>query len=89
MEIDHIDRIRDNNRIENLRECSSAQNNHNVTAYGKNKGGCVGVNWSEKNKRWNATIGNNGKNIYLGSSKSFFEACCFRKSGENTYSHWR
>lgn len=88
LEIDHIDRNRSNNKLENLRTCTSGQNKQNMTAYGENKGGCPGVNWKRLDNLWAVTIGLNYENIYLGSSKDYFEACCLRKSAENKYYHW-
>ena len=46
-----------------------------------NKAGLQGVNWMPKPQRWRAT-GGSGKVLYYG--KDFFEACCVRKSWENT-----
>ena len=85
LDIDHINRVRDDNRIENIRLVTRSQNLHNTTAKGGNKGGCVGVNWNKINNYWQASICINYKIINLGVSKSFFEACCLRKEGEVKY----
>lgn len=62
-EIDHINRNRDDNRIENLRACSRSQNL-------QNKGGVVGCYFDGRRGRWVAEIcGEKGK-IYLGSFSS-------------------
>ncbi len=57
--IDHINGIRDDNRISNLRDVTQQQNNHNQT---KAKGYC----WDKKLKKWKATIVLNYKKIHLG-----------------------
>jgi hypothetical protein len=70
--IDHINRDRKNNRIENLRLAPNGHldNAQNKTLEIKNTSGFVGVNFHKKNKKWTASIGVNGKRIYLGSFSS-------------------
>ena len=71
-QVDHIDGNRTNNRIENLREATSAQNNQNrkVTS----KSGIKGVVWHKQSKKWVASICLNRKSIHLGSFLSIEEA---------------
>lgn len=64
--IDHINCDKDDNRIENLREATITQNNHNVKLSKNNTSGIKGVCWHKKAKKWCATIGVYGKTIYLG-----------------------
>ena len=59
LEIDHINRIRNDNNIDNLRLVTRQQNNWNTS--GK---GCY---WREGKKKWQSYIGLNGKRKYLGS----------------------
>lgn len=49
-QVDHIDGNRQNNRIENLREATSAQNNQNRMATGASK--IKGVVWHKQSKKW-------------------------------------
>lgn len=64
-EVDHIDGIKTNNRISNLRQASRKQNMENrVQPLGAS--GYRGVCWLEANQKWRATIVHNKKNIYLG-----------------------
>jgi hypothetical protein len=64
-EIDHINGIRDDNRICNLRECSPAQNRQNVRKlHGTSK--FHGVSWDRKNGKWQALITVGGRRIFLG-----------------------
>jgi hypothetical protein len=60
--VDHIDRNRQNDRLENLRWCSRSQNNSNRT--NKNKTGFPGVH--KKGQKYKAEIKINGKKTYLG-----------------------
>lgn len=82
LDIDHIDRDKANNRIENLRTCTRSANLHNATAKRDNKGGCVGVAWNKKHKYWEVEISINYARTKLGIYKDYFEACCIRKAFE-------
>lgn len=74
--IDHKNRIRDDDRIENLRDCPRALNNANKGRHGaKNKSGFKGVNSFRATKgKWQATINYDKKNHYLGTFASPEEA---------------
>jgi len=82
LEIDHKNRIKHDNRIENLRLLTRSKNLHNATAKRGNVGGCVGVNWVKSKRYWQATICVDYKHKYIGSSSDYFQACCLRKSEE-------
>jgi HNH endonuclease len=66
-EIDHINQVTDDNRIENLREVSRSQNNMNRS---KNKSNAVGFKGvcrhPQAKHKFMAQITVNRKNIYLG-----------------------
>lgn len=49
-EIDHINRIRTDNRIENLRECTRTQNIQNTTKKVNPKTGVIGIYYDSKTK---------------------------------------
>ena len=67
MEIDHINRDRTDNRIENLRQVTRSENNANRKA--------VHVNYCKgKWKAYTSRCGNNGKQIHLGSFNTKQEA---------------
>ena len=71
----HIDHINGNgldNRFENLREATNAENLWNVGASCKNKTGYKGV--SRHRTRYQACIKVNGKNMYLGHFETPEEA---------------
>jgi hypothetical protein len=66
LEIDHIDRDKQNNNISNLRCVSRSENCRNRNK----KGGCTsiykGVCFDKRECKWVAHVRNNGKKIYLG-----------------------
>lgn len=66
--IDHIDRNTRNNRIENLRPCTSAQNQYNSARKRNNRSGAKGVVFHPacKSRPWQAKIVVNGKVHSLG-----------------------
>lgn len=65
-QIDHANRIKVDNRLQNLRRATSSQNNHNKAA----KVGCTstfkGVHWSSGKRKWRAQIKIGGKLMHLG-----------------------
>ena len=71
--IDHIDGDKSNNKIENLRECTNGQNQHNRVIGINNKSGSKGVHWNKMNKKWQAYITTKGKTfkgVRISKSKS-------------------
>ena len=66
MVIDHIDGIRNNNRIENLRVCTFQQNHFNRGKQSNNKSGFKGVSWHKQKQKWVAQIKIDGRNKFLG-----------------------
>lgn len=65
-EIDHINGIRDDNRIINLREVTHQQNCFNMPTPATNKSGYKGVSWHKEGKKWQSHIQANKKHYYLG-----------------------
>jgi hypothetical protein len=64
--IDHINMIKNDNRIQNLRLATQSQNQGNITKRVDNKSGYKGVSWSKGCKKWLAQITLNGKAFNLG-----------------------
>lgn len=58
-EIDHINGIRNDNRIENLRDLTKFENQQNRTT-------AKGVYWHKKTKKWTTKIVKNGKTTWGG-----------------------
>lgn len=63
--IDHIDRNRSNNRIENLRPATRSQQQGNMALTRANTSGARGV--SQRGEKWKATIWENGVQRLLGT----------------------
>ena len=59
--IDHINRDKSDNRIANLRICTTASNQHNTTHVVPGDTGVVGVAYNEKEKTYRCRIMGNGK----------------------------
>jgi hypothetical protein len=73
-EIDHINMVKTDNRIANLREATRAQNAANRKALSTNTSGHKGVSWVETSKKWKVMASINGVNTYLGTYESKEEA---------------
>jgi hypothetical protein len=54
--VDHINNIRDDNRIENLRAASINENRYNASPKRNNISGVRGVHWAKKSKKWCACV---------------------------------
>lgn len=65
-QIDHINGVKDDNRLSNLREATNAENMRNVGKQSHNTSGLKGVSWHKRTKKWRADIKENGKRIWLG-----------------------
>lgn len=65
-EIDHINGVKTDNRIENLRACTSQQNKGNVGLLSSNRTGYKGVSLNKRTGFYHAQIKINGKQTYLG-----------------------
>lgn len=83
--IDHINHCGTDNRKENLRLVTSAQNNMNHNPQKNTESGRVGVTWSRDKSKWRATIGCNGKNVALGYYKNLNDAIEARIKAEKDY----
>jgi len=84
-QIDHINGIRDDNRLINLRSVTAKENQQNKQMQKNNKSGVCGVRWAGKLNKWRCTINDSGAAVNLGVYHDFFEAICARKSAENRY----
>ncbi len=83
--IDHINRIKSDNRFINLREATKAQNSQNTNIQSNNTSGYKGVVWHKPNKNWCAQIHVNKKHIHLGSFKNLQDAVNARKEAEKRF----
>ncbi len=69
-QIDHINRVRTDNSIFNLREATNLENSLNHDANKNNKSGFRGVHWNSNTQKWRAQARLNGKRIELGLHKT-------------------
>jgi len=84
-EIDHINGIRHDNRIGNLRSVGRAVNGQNLCLQERSKSGRIGVTWYKAYKRWAAAIVVNQKRIHLGYFDTVDEAAKARSLAEQKY----
>ncbi|MDU4943950.1 MAG: HNH endonuclease [Mixta calida] len=66
IQVDHINRIRDDDRWVNLREADNSQNNCNRDLQKNNTSGASGVCWAKNKSKWLVQVGVKGKLIYFG-----------------------
>ena len=66
LQIDHIDRNKDNDRWSNLRLVTPRQNCLNKGIYKNNKSGVTGVVYNKFHKKYQAFLKENGKSKHLG-----------------------
>lgn len=69
-QIDHINGDRADNRVENLREATNAENHQNKSSCANSSSSFVGVHWEPRCGTWQAQITLGGKQKYLGSFHS-------------------
>ena len=81
-EIDHIDRNKSNNRINNLRHATHQCNMRNIGLRQDNTSGIKGVSWHKQHDKWQVHIKVNNKKYYLGHFTDFTEAVCTRLAAE-------
>ena len=72
--IDHINGIKTDNRISNLREATFEENSRNVGITSRNNSGFKGVYFIKKRNKWATRCSVNKKEIYLGSFDTAEEA---------------
>jgi hypothetical protein len=80
LQIDHINGIRNDNRIANLREVTARENHKNKQKPSNNTSGHVGVSWDKGNERWHATIRVNSKSVFLGAFTEISDAIAARNA---------
>jgi|HubBroStandDraft_5_1064220.scaffolds.fasta_scaffold173800_1 hypothetical protein len=67
---DHKNRNGLDNRRENLRPCTAAQNSKNRSLHRNNKSGFKGVCWNKRRRKWTAMIGFNWDQKEIGCFKT-------------------
>lgn len=84
-QIDHINGDRTDNRIENLRDVSLAENRKNMKIPSHNSSGIIGVHWHRAASKWTAQIKVDGCTKHLGLFEGINEAIAARKAAEVKY----
>lgn len=85
-EIDHINGVRADNRIKNLRCVSRIENLRNLPINSKNTSGIMGVSFIKSTGRWRAYINlGDGKQKWIGSFATKEDAAIARRDAQNTY----
>ena len=80
--IDHINRIKTDNRRANLREASMQCQNRNCGMRGDNTSGIKGVYWHKRIGKWQAQIAVDGQDKYLGYFEDILESAYARYAAE-------
>lgn len=86
-EIDHINGVPADNRIENLRVVTSTQNSKNIRRRRDNLSGITGVSWNPLTKTWRVRISDNRKQIEVGSFADKASAVAARKAAEEKFNY--
>lgn len=87
--IDHINGVRDDNRIDNLRVATHELNTRNASVRRNSKSGFLGVRRYICNRYdgYRASIGVGGKTVDLGLYKTLEEAVAARRMAERKYGY--
>lgn len=80
--IDHINGVRNDNRIVNLREVPKQVNHKNMKCYSSSSTKVTGVCWHKQSSKWRAYITLDKKQAPLGCFDSFEDAVQARKDAE-------
>jgi len=83
--VDHIDGNKANNKIENLRQATKAENAWNSKIHKHNTSGIRGVSWNKQTSKWRAAINVNGKALHLGRFNDIKDAENAVKLARQTY----
>ena len=81
-ECDHENRVKDDNKWDNIRHVSRQCNNRNRGRLKNNTSGVTGIHWSQQRGHWIAQIMISGKTKFLGHFKDFTGAVKARWEAE-------
>lgn len=87
MQIDHINGVKADNRIANLRDVSRSENGKNKRMRSDNTSGVTGVCWVPSTKKWISRIHSDGKNVSLGTYENKEDAIRARRLAEVKYGY--
>lgn len=78
LDVDHINHVRNDNRLCNLRFVTRSENSKNQSLSSKNTSGVTGVDFAKANKKYRARITVDRKVICLGNYETLEEAAAAR-----------
>ena len=81
-QVDHRNRTRSDNRFDNLRKATNAQNQQNRGVDKNNTSGHPGVHWDIRQRKWMAKIQIDGRRLSLGGFDSFENAVAARSKAK-------
>lgn len=84
-QIDHINGIKTDNRIDNLREATNQQNGFNKGIMSTNTSGVSGIGIEKRTQKWRSYITINGQYTHLGLFPNEDEAIAARLAAEERY----
>ena len=84
-QIDHKNRVRTDNRIDNLRPADQFTNMANAGDNARNTSGFKGVAWHEATQKWTVRLTVKRKTIYLGEYAAIETAASVRANAEKEY----
>lgn len=88
-QIDHINRDKTDNRLANLRVCTTRENNFNRRGWSKSKTGFKGVTYDNRKKKYKARIGIDNKRIHIGYFDTAEEASrAYNEMAEKLYGEY-
>jgi hypothetical protein len=82
LHIDHINGCNSDDRWENLRICTNAENSRNTKLSKRNTSGHKGVMWYARHQKWTASIRVDRKLKYLGYFDDIQDAIAARQQAE-------
>ena len=86
-ELDHINRVRNDNRIANLRLSDRARNPKNTGMFCTNTSGVKGVSFHKASRLWHARIYDKNRCISLGFYDTLAAAAVARAAAEEKYGY--
>ena len=85
LEVDHINHVRNDNRLVNLRFVTGSDNHRNQSRHSNNTTGVTGVTYDKAKRKYMAQISVDGVYINLGRFVSLEEAAKARKDADIKY----
>ena len=82
LEVDHINRIKTDNRPSNLRLATASQQKMNTSGHSRNTSGVRGVSFNKSQKKWVAYLNKGSVTYWLGAFAHLDDAAAARSEAE-------